>query len=138
MRQFIRQLMVMAVFIIISSSAFAQCRTAFRLSGSNVNKEWRRLTGAQWNRMLPRGWVDKGFHFYTRAKTRGRDNGVTTPGELESEINRKIEDKAADGGAAGRREIVLNIKNGQNEPLKVIYDYSGRKNAKCELVTLTY
>ena len=133
MRRFVQMLFI----ITLTSSAFAQCPTQFRLSGSNVGKSWSEVTNSAWSGMLPRGWVDKGFHFYSRMRERGPENGITTPSELESEINRRISDRAARGSRV-RRQITLNIKNKKNESLKIIYDYAGRRTSKCELVTMSF
>ena len=80
-------------------------------------------------------WQDNGFHFYGRVRQRGPDAGINTPSDLESEI-RKGTPKPE--GTPNRWQINLPILSSGGQPLRVIYDYDGRKNSKCSLVTLSY
>ncbi|WP_296992876.1 hypothetical protein [Thalassospira sp. UBA1131] len=109
--------------------------TTFSLSGSNVDNAWKQVTNSQWSNMLPMIWQDKGFHFYARVRERGPNAGIQTPSDLESEIRRGT---ATTTTTANRYQITLNIQNGSGSFMKVFYDYAGGKNAKCELVTLSY
>lgn len=132
-----RHFILFIVLVALTSSLFAQCPTQFRLSGSNVDQTWRNVTNSAWSNMLPQGWVDKGFHFYSRVRERGPEGGIGSPSDLESEINKKVSDRAVRGSRT-RRQITLNIKNGSGESLKIFYDYAGRRTSKCELVTMTW
>lgn len=128
------------VFALVVALAFAisaaaePCPVEFRLHGSGVDKLWRQTTPSAWQDMLPRGWVDKGFHFYARVRERGPHVGINTPSDLESEIRKASNDVPIGGN---RREILLNIVNDSGRKMKVIYDYAGKKKP-CELVTLTF
>lgn len=125
------------VGVLTPGFAAAQCPTALRLSGSGIDKPWSKVTNSAWKKMLPKGWTDNGFHFYSRVRQRGPESGITTPSDLESEILKKVGDQAA-APPAGRRAIVLPIKNTGGQSLRVLYDYAGGRTSKCELVTLTF
>jgi hypothetical protein len=125
---------IVLVGILAPGLAAAQCPTRLKLSGSGIDKPWSKVTNSAWKKMLPKGWTDKGFHFYSRVRERGPRNGINTPSDLESEIMKKVRDQAA---APGRRAIVLPIKNNRGQSLQVIYDYAGGRS-KCGLVTLTF
>lgn len=120
---------------LLSAAAFAGCPTKFKLSGK-IDQPWSQVTNNQWNNMLPKGWVDKGFHFYSRIRERGPADGINTPSDLESEIMKRVADQSA--GSPNRWEYVLPIKNSSGASLKVIYDYDGKSTSNCELVTLSY
>ncbi|WP_412776851.1 hypothetical protein [Thalassospira lucentensis] len=109
--------------------------TTFSLSGSVADQFWNNVTPNQWAKMLSANWQDNGFHFYGRVRQRGPDAGINTPSDLESEI-RKGTPKPE--GTPNRWQINLPILSSGGQPLRVIYDYDGSKNAKCSLVTLSY
>ncbi|CAM3460907.1 hypothetical protein [Thalassospira profundimaris] len=109
--------------------------TTFSLSGSNVDNLWKQVTNNQWSKMLPIIWQDNGFHFYARVRERGPDAGINTPSDLESEIRRGTPSAE---GTPNRWQITLPVTSSTGRSLRVIYDYAGGKNAKCELVTLSY
>ncbi|KVK97917.1 hypothetical protein [Burkholderia territorii] len=129
----------LAALPLFCGQAFAvdACPTPFALSG-NTDLPWKEVTTNQWRNMLPRGWTDNGFHFYSRVRSRGPENGINTPSDLESEIRKQVSDEPAGGGNPNRRTITLPIVNGKGQHLLAIYDYDGRSTSKCELVTLTY
>ncbi|UEP49176.1 hypothetical protein [Burkholderia ambifaria] len=104
----------------------------------NTDLLWKEVTNNQWRNMLPRGWTDNGFHFYSRVRSRGPENGINTPSDLESEIRKQSSDEPAGGTNPNRRAITLPILNSKGQHLLVIYDYDGKSTSKCELVTLTY
>lgn len=125
------------VALTLTTSAMAQqCPVAFRLSGSGIVNPWSKTTNTAWSKMLPIGWVDNGFHFYSQARSRGPAAGMDTPSDLEDEIRRQVADQPE--GHPNRRQIVLNIANKAGQKLRVVYDYDGKKTSKCQLVTLTY
>lgn len=109
----------------------------FTLRGAKVNDLWSQVTNNQWANMLPQGWVDKGFHFYSRVRSRGPADGINTPSDLESEIRKGTVYPDPTPGAPNRYRIELQILNSAGTPLKVFYDYAGGKG-KCELVTLSF
>jgi hypothetical protein len=125
------------VGVLTPGFAAAQCPTAFRLSGSAIDKQWSKVTTSAWLKMLPKGWTDKGFHFYSQVRRRGPDGGIGSPSDLESEIVKKLSDQAAPPPAS-RRAIVLPIQDYDGKSVKVFYDYAGGKTSKCELVTITF
>ena len=128
-------LFAVAIALTFVTSAAAQCPAAFKLSG-DIDGSWSKTTSSAWSKMLPKQWVDKGFHFYSRVRERGPAAGIQTPSDLESEIRKASADQPT--ATPNRRQIVLNIANDSGAKLRVIYDYAGKKTSKCELVTLTY
>lgn len=129
-------ILVIAFAATFSTPALAQCPVKFKLSGSGINKLWKETTNTAWSKMLPKGWDDNGFHFYSQVRDRGPKLGIDTPSDLESEILKQVRDEPE--GHPNRRQIVLPIKNDKSANLRVIYDYTGKKNATCQLVTLTF
>ena len=129
----------LAALPLFCGQAFAAgaCPTPFVLTG-NTDLLWKEVTNNQWRNMLPRGWTDNGFHFYSRVRSRGPENGINTPSDLESEIRKQSADEPAGGNNPNRRAITLPILNSKGQHLLVIYDYDGKSTSKCELVTLTY
>ncbi len=123
-----------SAFLAMSTVCQAGCPTPFALSGK-IDQPWRDVTNNQWNNMLPKGWIDKGFHFYDQVRERGPVNGVNTPSDLESEI-RKSESRLLT--PPNRWAFILPITNGQGAHLMAIYDYTGAKAGNCELVTFTF
>lgn len=115
----------------------AQCTTPFTLSGSAMLNLWSQVTNNAWSGLLPKGWVDNGFHFYSQIRQRGPDAGINTPSDLESEIMKKVADQP-EGSTPIRQQILLPIKNSAGKNLRVIYDYDGKASSKCQLVTLSY
>lgn len=111
------------------------CPYEFTLSGK-TDQLWKNVTNTAWNNMLPPQWVDKGFHFYSQARSRGPANGINTPGDLELEIHKKVAEEPE--GHPNRWQILLPILNSKGDNLRVVYDYDGGKTSKCELVTLSF
>lgn len=128
------RLFTIGAFLLTSTVCEAGCPTPFRLSGK-IDQLWKSVTNNQWNNMLPKGWIDKGFHFYDQVRERGPVNGVNTPSDLESEIL-KAEDRLIT--APNRWAFILPITNSQGAHLMAIYDYTGKQGANCELVTFTF
>lgn len=83
---------------------------------------------------LDRQW----FSLLQPGSSRGPENGINTPSDLESEIRKQSADEPAGGNNPNRRAITLPILNSKGQHLLVIYDYDGKSTSKCELVTLTY
>jgi hypothetical protein len=126
-----------AILVTFATTVMAQeCPNKFKLRGGKIDNPWKKTTSSAWAKMLPIGWVDNGFHFYSRIRSRGPGDGINTPSDLESEIMKKTADQPE--GRPNRREILLPIQNSKGQKLRVIYDYTGKKTAKCQLVTLSY
>lgn len=112
----------------------------FKLSGSKVGSQWSQVTNSQWSQMLGKsGWVDKGYHFYSRMRSRGPAAGINTPSDLESEIIKGTAETHFSPAHPNRYRIDLNIvsSSNPNQRLYVVYDYAGG-SSKAELVTLTW
>lgn len=118
-----------------TAASAAPCPYAFKLSGSNIDKQWSQVTNSAWSKMLPAKWQDNGFHFYSRVRQRGPGDGINTPSDLESEV---MKGTTQPEGTPDRWEILLPILNSRGQHLRVIYDYDGGKSSKCSLVTLSY
>jgi len=122
-------------FGVLVNVVWAQCPTAFNLSGKK-DQYWSQVTNNAWGKMLPKGWVDNGFHFYSQVRSRGPSAGINTPSDLESNVMKQV--SAGPEGHPNRWQILLPIKNSANKNLRVIYDYDRKANSKCKLVTLSY
>ncbi len=136
-KSFLYFILSIAIAATFATSVCAQeCPYAFKLGGGKIDDPWKKVTDSEWSAMLPKGWQDKGFHFYSRIRERGPSEGIATPSDLESEIMKQTAD-LPEGTIKNRRQIVLPIANAAGRNLRVIYDYAGGTD-KCSLVTLTY
>jgi hypothetical protein len=126
--------LALGALLATTSAGQAACPTPFRLSGK-IDQLWKDVTNNQWNNMLPKGWIDNGFHFYDQVRERGPANGVNTPSDLESEVLKSDERPER---KPNRWEFVLPITNSRGEHLRAVYDYTGKTGANCELVTFTF
>ena len=136
-----QSLLLIAVIVCSALPLAAQCPTAFSLSGSAIDNTWKKTTPSAWSKMLPKGWVDKGNHFYERARDRGPKQGINTPSDLETEIRKAVKDvkDTSKDAPKYRRDLILPLQNSKGKALMVVYDYDKtNKTAKCELVTLTF
>jgi hypothetical protein len=104
----------------------------FKLSGK-TDKLWREITNNEWNNMLPKHWIDKGFHFYKRIKERGPKVGINSPSDLSSEINNGS--VSQDHGI--RFRITTSIVSEKGLHFTIFYDFNEKKKL-CELVTCSF
>ena len=141
-RLVMRIICTLALLLQGQTYAAGACPVNFKLSG-NTDLSWNKVTSNAWGNMLPTGWEDQKFHFYSQIRDRGPKNGINTPSDLETEIRKEIADVPAPlETKPNRRRKVLPIqvsggKGGTGKYASVYYDYDGGKSP-CILVTFSF
>ncbi len=114
-----------------------ELQVKFALTSGKIDQSWKSITNNEWNSMLPKGWIDKGFHLFTRMRERGSEAGIHTPSDLESAIRCGTVAPHVPPIANRYTVTFTGIASSENKHPTLVYDYDSKKKM-CQVVTFLW